>query len=135
VCPIVGEYCTLTKDTMDRNIALVDDELDLVELYSLVLKTVGLTSVGYTSPIKAFEDIEAKPMFYDILITDVKMPTMNGYQLVKKVSELNDTMRIIMMSAYDNLQSEVEYNAKYEVLRKPISNRSLINVVKNKISI
>ena len=119
---------------MDCNIALVDDELDLVELYSLVLKTVGLTSVGYTSPIKAFEDIEAKPMFYNILITDVKMPTMNGYQLVKKVLELNDTMRIIMMSAYDNLQSEAEYNANYEVLRKPISNRSLINVVKDKIS-
>jgi len=134
VCPIVGEYCTLTKDAMDCNIALVDDELDLVELYSLVLKTVGLTSVGYTSPIKAFEDIEAKPMFYNILITDVKMPTMNGYQLVKKVLELNDTMRIIMMSAYDNLQSEAEYNANYEVLRKPISNRSLINVVKDKIS-
>ena len=124
---------TLIKDARDCTIALVDDEQDLVELYSLVLKTVGLTSFGYTSPIKAFEDIEAKPMFYNMLITDVKMPTMNGYQLVKKVSELNDTMRIIMMSAYDNLQSEIDYNADYEVLRKPISNRNLINVVKDKI--
>jgi len=117
---------------MNCNIALVDDEPDLVELYSLVLKKVGLKPVGYTSPTKAFEDIEAKPMFYDMLITDVKMPTMNGYQLVKKVSELNDTMKIIMMSAYDDLQFEVEYNANYEVLRKPISNHRLIDIVQDK---
>ena len=116
------------------NIAIVDDEQDLVELYCLGLKAVGLIPVGYTCPIKAFEDIEAKPMFYNMLITDVKMPTMNGYQLVKKVSELNDTIRIIMMSAYDDLQSEKEYNGNYEVLRKPVSNRKLIDLVKDNIS-
>ena len=73
-------------------------------------------------------------MFYNMLITDVKMPTMNDYQLVKKVSELNNTIRIIMMSAYDNLQSEKEYNGNYEVLRKPVSNRKLIDIVKDNIS-
>jgi DNA-binding NtrC family response regulator len=124
----------LPKGAVYSNIAIVDDEQDLVELYSVVLKSVGLTPVGYTCPMKAFEDIESKPMSYNMLITDVKMPKMNGYQLVKKVSELNDTIRIIMMSAYDNLQSEAEYNANYEVLRKPISNQKLINVVKDKIS-
>src|SRR5215510_4054131 len=117
---------------MNFNIALVDDEPDLVELYSLVLKKIGLTPVGYTNPNKALEDIKTKPMFYDMLITDVKMPMMNGYQLVKKVSELNNDIRIIMMSAYDDLQSEVEYNANYEVLKKPISNQNLIHIVKDK---
>ena len=125
---------TPSKGSMYWNIAIVDDEQDLVELYCLVPKAVGLIPVGYTCPNKALEDIEAKPMLYNMLITDVKMPTMNGYQLVKKVSELNDTIRIIMMSAYDDLQSEKEYNGNYEVLRKPVSNRKLIDIVKDNIS-
>ena len=114
----------------EYRIAIVDDEGDLLTLFTEALKTAGLNVIGYTDPIQILDVFESNPNSYDMLITDIRMPNMNGFQLVKRILELNKRIKILIISAFDNLEFEKEYNSKYKLLRKPISVENLVNTVK-----
>ncbi|HEX7178622.1 MAG TPA: response regulator, partial [Nitrososphaeraceae archaeon] len=74
----------------EYRIAIVDDEGDLLTLFTEALKTAGLNVIGYTDPIQILDVFESNPNSYDMLITDIRMPNMNGFQLVKRILELNE---------------------------------------------
>ena len=74
---------------------------------------------------------EFKPHFYDLLLTDIYMPNMNGFQLCEKILELDVNIRVCFMSA-----AEINIHALREVYRnvgfgcfiaKPVSIEYLIN--------
>ena len=75
---------------MGKKIIVVDDEPHLTFLCKMVLEDEGFTVDAYTDSLSAFSDY--KPDNYDLLLLDIKMPNMDGFELHRKVKELDNAV-------------------------------------------
>ena len=106
-------------------IAVVDDELDIAQLFRDALQTTtGFTIFAFTEPKAAFEHFELNSEDYTLIISDLRMPSINGMELIKKIKELNPYIRTILMTAFA-INDDLFYEyAKKELingfLQKPI---------------
>ena len=78
----------LCNNLISMAIAIVDDEQDLVNLFSEALQMSGYEVCTFTNSLLAYEHIKENPMKYSLLITDYRMPQMNGLILASKLSEI-----------------------------------------------
>jgi DNA-binding NtrC family response regulator len=116
----------LSTIAIPKSIIVVDDEHDLVDLFSDALSSNGYDVSSFTDPTIAFENIKKNLDKYSLLITDFGMNDMNGCELGIKVKELNSDIQVIIISAYDNVENNT---ANFEVLSKPITIQILIKKV------
>jgi PleD family two-component response regulator len=68
-----------------KRILLVDDEPDICMVYQMVLEDAGYECIPYTDPVKALK--EFRPNYHDVILLDIKMPVLNGFELCKKIRE------------------------------------------------
>jgi len=121
-----------------KRLLVVDDDPDLTltfkaaldgRYYSDAEKNKRFEAYTYNDPISALK--EFKPHFYDLLLTDIYMPNMNGFQLCDKLLELDVNIRVCFMSALEvNIQAlrEVYPNVSLGCfIEKPVSIKYLIN--------
>jgi len=87
-------------------VLLVADEPDIVSVLKQGLKLKGFEVEGFTDPRKALEQF--KPGCYDIVVSDVKMPDINGFQICRKIKERDANVRIYFLSAFDIYAKEAE---------------------------
>lgn len=116
-----------------KKIMVVDDEADLTFLFKMVLEDEGFKVDAYTDSLSAFSDY--KPNNYDLLILDIKMPNMDGFELHRKVKEVDNAVKVCFMTA-----SEMYYEAFREkehpslskdlFIHKPIENEELVKKIK-----
>ena len=93
-------------------IVLVDDNRDILKIFQEYLIAKGYVVHAFSSTVIAFEHIKYDPKGCDALITDIRMPEMNGLQLAAKVKELDSEIKTILMTAFDFIMSEREAFAK-----------------------
>jgi len=117
-----------------KRIAVVDDESDLAELFSQGLKQAGFKTIAFDDPIAALEHIASNPQEFSMVITDWKMPKMNGLELTKQLSDVDGKIRVMLMSAYDLDQDELRKVNKNEYLKKPMHIAKLIESIKTVFS-
>jgi DNA-binding response OmpR family regulator len=120
-----------------KKILVVDDEPDLSILSSLVLEYNGFKVDTFTDPQEALSNY--KPGYYDLVILDIKMPRIDGFQLYDEIKKKDQNAKICFLTASELYYEEFrkrEYNAidKNLFLRKPIGNKELINHVNRIIS-
>ena len=106
-------------------IGVVDDELDNALLFRDALQvTNGFTIFAFTDPKAAFEHFELNREDYTLIISDLRMPSINGLELIKKIKELNPYIRTILMTAFATNDDLFQEYAKKELingfLEKPI---------------
>jgi DNA-binding NtrC family response regulator len=105
----------------------VDDELDIVNLFTEVFKNRSYDVFGFTNPLKALENYQKNYDQYGMVISDIRMPQMNGFDLVKNVKKINTDISIILMSAYENIDySQLDPITINEVIQKPIKIMELL---------
>src|ERR687887_591995 len=85
------------ESNRNNKILLVDDDLDICELYQLVLEDADYQCKSYTHAVKALK--EFKPNYYDLVILDIKMPVLNGFELCKKIRQVDRAVQIIFITA------------------------------------
>ena len=86
---------------------------------------------SFTDPIAAYEHIKENPDKYLlVIITDDKMPDMNGLFLSTKLLEINPKLNVIILSNF----IELDCNYKFNILKKRVSIYKLINAVNESIS-
>jgi len=118
-----------------KRILVVDDEPDLTMVCSLALQYHGYKVDTFNDSQEALSNF--KPGYYDLVILDVKMPKMDGFELYEKIKERDDKVKICFLTAsqlyYEEFRKK-EYSAldKNLFLKKPIDNEDLIKEV-NKI--
>ena len=118
---------------LTRSIAIVYDDPNLLNMYSEALQMSGYDDVSsFTDPIAAYEHIKENPNKYSLVITDDKMPDMNGLFLSTKLLEINPKLNVIIIS--DFFANDLEYNYKFNILKKRVSIYKLINAVNESIS-
>lgn len=81
-------------------IMLVDDEEDLLILYRKFLKEAGYDTVTFTDPLMAFEHFKQNPHRYSVVVTDLRMPNMDGICLIQRMKELNKHVKTLLVTAY-----------------------------------
>ena len=116
---------------MLKSIAIIDDDIDITDLFKDILEDDGYTVVAFTDAIAALNHIQDNPEEFGLVISDYRMPQMNGYELCTKLIEFNPNLKVILISAFDLLERD---NAKFTFLHKPISIAKLVSVVNEAIS-
>jgi two-component SAPR family response regulator len=80
---------------------VVDDEYDLVNLIKQSLQMNRRKVSGFADPIMALEHFKVNHKNCGLIISDIRMPRMNGYELVKKAKEIDKQIKVILMSAFE----------------------------------
>jgi CheY-like chemotaxis protein len=73
-----------------RLVAIVDDEKDIIVLFRDALQRIkGISIFAFTNPLMALEHFTINKEQYVLVISDLRMPSLNGLELVKKIKDLN----------------------------------------------
>jgi DNA-binding NtrC family response regulator len=113
-------------------IAVIDDEADLAYLFKEALSQIdGVQVFAFTDPSLALEHFKANHQNYRVVISDYRMPTMTGMELLSKIKDVNPAVTRIMMSAFE-IQDELfqEYKCVNKFLQKPVLVTDLIDEVR-----
>jgi DNA-binding response OmpR family regulator len=114
-------------------IPIVDDEPDVCEVLKKVLEKNGFTADSFSDPLLALDNF--RPLSYDLLLLDIKMPDMDGLRLYQEIKKIDSRVKVCFLTAselyYERFRKEEEFAQldKDLFLRKPIQNKELINEI------
>jgi DNA-binding NtrC family response regulator len=121
------------KTSDQRMIQVVDDEFDIVNVIKLYLQGKGLNVFGFTDPLLALEHFRINCKNYMLIISDIRMPGMNGFEFVRKVREIIPTIKVLLMLAFEvnsvELSEDLRGNKIVAFIQKPITLDELGNIV------
>lgn len=115
---------------------MVDDDPDVLFSMVTALEASGFVVDSYGSPDVALEKF--KPYYYDLLLLDVRMPGMTGFELYEEINKRDTRARVIFITAF-----EVYYEALKEIypdlvpssfIQKPISNVDLVGRIRRELN-
>lgn len=103
-------------------IALIDDDLDLLDLLSSFFKQRGYKICPYSNAEEALIDIESKRTEPDVVISDLKLPVMSGLDFIRRVRRSNSSLPIILMTSEGSVETAVEAinSGAYDFVLKPL---------------
>lgn len=114
-------------------VLVLDDELDVVAVMKHSLQKHGYHVFGFTDPLLALEHLMINSKDYSLVISDIRMPVMNGLEFVKKVREILPSIKILLMSAFDikdSQFSQILLPLKVDgCIQKPISLKVMIRIL------
>ena len=109
-------------------ILLVDDERDINTVVKKGLERVGFKVRAFSNPLDALSKFEAGS--YDVALLDIRMPSMNGFELYKKLREKDSKIKVCFITAFEMYEEEFKkLFPSYEVrcfIKKPIKLTDLI---------
>jgi CheY-like chemotaxis protein len=125
--------------TWSRNILLVDDELDVIYTIKNMLEDNGFQIDSFNDPITALKSYKSN--FYDLVILDIKMPKMDGFELYTKLREQDSKVKICFLTAsemyyekFRKTHSEFSKIIDEECfIQKPIKAKDLIRKIQDRI--
>jgi len=113
---------------------LVDDEQDIISIFTRALVRKGIPVIGFTSPISALREFQQNPSKYALVVSDIKMPHMDGWELISHIKRLKAAVKVIMISAFEIDREMARGAAVDDYLRKPLSIDQLTNVIHRHLS-
>ncbi len=140
--PIKNTILKMSKAYMDKisiihkplTIMLVDDDPSISFLFTQYIKSAGMVVNSFTNPEKALEHfIESNNCHYDLVITDIRMSQLNGFEFYQQLKSIDPTIQIIFVTALDiaeeitTLMPDVEAN---QFIVKPVNPSVLIDTIK-----
>jgi DNA-binding NtrC family response regulator len=92
-----------------RIVSIVDDELDITQLYQDAIygRINGISVVCFNNPVTALEHFIENKKDYALVISDLRMPNLNGLDLLSKIKMINPNVRTILVSAYEVKEDKV----------------------------
>jgi CheY-like chemotaxis protein len=147
------------RNGKNRRILIVDDEPDVTLTLKTVLENNGYALDAFNDSVMALENFkrkataasasnadldivddlkkgEGKYYYYDLVLSDLKMPGMNGFELYQKIREIDKNIKVRFLTAseinYDEFREKVAPtidDAQNCFIKKPIENQKLLNVV------
>jgi DNA-binding response OmpR family regulator len=125
---------------MKNRILIVDDEDDINLLFKIVLEDSGFKVDTFNDPLVALQNFTSGS--YDLLLLDMVMPNMNGFELYQKMRMLDDKVKVCFLTAsrinHEEFKKKaaftatIDYPENYFVI-KPIENEELIKRVKSQL--
>ncbi len=101
--------------------------VDTTNLFTEVLRLYGYNTYGYTDPLLALDTIKDRQDEVVMIIADYSMRFMNGCELGKRIQEIDNRIKIILITAHPH--QSIDNPLKFPVLHKPIRLETLKNIV------
>ena len=111
-----------------KTVLVVDDEPDVKLALKIALEENGFQVDAFDDPIVALDNF--RKGIYDLLILDIKMPNMHGFELYREIRKIDSKVKVCFLTA-----GEMYYGTYADIfnenifIRKPIENKELINKV------
>jgi DNA-binding response OmpR family regulator len=124
---------------INKRILIVDDESDVNLAVKMVLEDNGFKVDSFTDPLSALENFKGESGLYDLIILDVRMRDMSGFELYREIKKIDDKVRVCFLTAgemdYEQFEKE-SFSALDEncFIQKPIQNETLIKRLNRIIS-
>jgi DNA-binding response OmpR family regulator len=113
-------------------ILVVDDEPDANMTLRTLLEENGFETDGYTDPVKALQSFI--PGKFDLLLLDIKMPRIGGFELYQKLKEIDKDVKVCFVTAselfYEEYREDRHIDEKYFIL-KPMKNEEMMRRINN----
>jgi CheY-like chemotaxis protein len=84
----------------------VDDDVDLVELLTVGLETLGYRVTAFAEPERALAEFRSTPGVFDAVVSDLSMPRISGLSLARQVLEVRPGIPVVLMSGYVREEDE-----------------------------
>jgi CheY-like chemotaxis protein len=120
----------------DRKVLVLDDDFDISLLIKQILQKHRFKNVfAFTDPLLALEHFKTNHKEYFLIISDIRMPIMNGFEFVRQARKINPKVKILLMTAFeidDKEFARVLPNPKIDgLIQKPASPKQIMNIVSN----
>ena len=115
-------------------ILVVDDEPDNTSIFSMSLEDGGYEVDAFTDPLLALSKFKSDHKKYDLLILDIKMPEMNGFELYEEIRKIDNNVKTCFLTAFGEGFTE-EFGRRFSssinvsFIRKPIRVDDLVKKV------
>ncbi|MFZ5450968.1 MAG: response regulator [Thermodesulfobacteriota bacterium] len=116
---------------MAEQLLVVDDEPNMLRL----LKTILMDKTGYevtttNNPLEVSKLLQEKP--YDLVVTDLKMPLVDGMDLIDIIKKIDSQIPIIIITAYGTMETAEEAVQKgaYDFITKPFRKETILITIK-----
>ncbi|HXT84733.1 MAG TPA: response regulator [Verrucomicrobiae bacterium] len=111
-------------DYSSYRIIIVDDEYEIAFILQQYLDKMGMNAKHFTDPVLALDYFKLNPKYYSMVITDLRMPGMSGLQLAHKIRRINNTIKIILITAFEicDLENNLEFSESKidSIVQKPV---------------
>ena len=109
------------------SILILDDSFDIVRFMKRALMIQEFHVSAFTDPIMALEYFKLNCKICKLIISDNRMPGMNGYEFLKKAKEIDNQVKVILMSSFEIYNDEEFHNVLSDIkidgfLQKPLFN-------------
>jgi signal transduction histidine kinase len=118
--------------TGNERILLIDDEILVAEMQARLLESLGYSVNHETDPLKALQSFSEDPKAYDLVLTDMTMPKMNGATLIQKIHEIQPTIPVILCTGFSELVNEAKARSLgvKAFAMKPLSRNSIAEIIR-----
>jgi two-component system, OmpR family, response regulator ChvI len=124
-----------SKVLLKNRILIVDDEPDISQVLKMGLEKNGFAVDTYNDPLDVLSNFEADS--YDLLLLDIKMPKMTGFELYDRLHQIDEKAKICFITAYELYYDEFKRMfPKIKVdcfIRKPVSINNLARVIRDEL--
>jgi CheY-like chemotaxis protein len=124
---------------MDRNSILVlDDEYDIVSIIKEALERENYSVIGFTEPLMALEHFNINCVSYRLVISDWRMPVMNGFDFAENIKQIKSDIKVLLMTSFA-VENDPVFTQMFKshsidgFMQKPFSIKQQKNTVKNYI--
>ena len=121
-----------------KSILALDDDFDIIVIIKSVLQKQGFVVFAFTDPYLALEHFKINANDYGLVISDVRLPGMNGFEFVSRVKELRPDIKAILMTAFEinDIKNSKLLPAGIRIdayIQKPISIQALTSLTEKHV--
>jgi two-component system, cell cycle response regulator CpdR len=119
----------LAKFMASTKILLAEDDIDMRRFLVKALQTAGYNVISFDNGLAAYHRLREEP--FELLLTDIVMPEMDGIELARRAAELDPDMKIMFITGFAAVALNPDSSApkQAKVLSKPFHLRELVNEV------
>jgi CheY-like chemotaxis protein len=117
----------------------LDDDFDIIVIIRATLQKHGYVVFAFTDPYLALEHFKINTDGYGLVISDVRMPGMNGFEFISRVKELRPDIKVILMTAFEI--NDIKHSKLLpagiridEYIQKPISTQVLVSLTEKYVN-
>ena len=117
--------------TETAHIFVIDDETGLCTMLETILGDLGYRVTSFTDPVKALKSFE--PHKYSLVVTDIKMPQMNGIEVLKHIKKRDPEVPVLVITGYATVELSIQAlrNGAFDILTKPFEPEEMLTRVRN----